>query len=36
LDLTRKPKDPEGKPIKILRSLPAGVHGIDFRNFYIA
>jgi HD-GYP domain-containing protein (c-di-GMP phosphodiesterase class II) len=36
LDLTRRPKDDAGKPIRILRSLPAGVHGIDFRNFYIA
>jgi len=36
LDLLRKPKDAAGQPIRILRSLPAGVHNIDFRNFYIA
>jgi HD-GYP domain-containing protein (c-di-GMP phosphodiesterase class II) len=36
LDLMRGPKDARGNQIKILRSLPAGVHNIDFRNFYIA
>ena len=35
LDLVKKPKDQQGRPVKILRSLPAGVHNIDFRNYYI-
>jgi HD-GYP domain-containing protein (c-di-GMP phosphodiesterase class II) len=36
LDLVKTPKDEQGRPVKILRSLPAGVHNIDFRNYYIA
>jgi hypothetical protein len=36
LDLVKGPKDARGQAVKILRSLPAGVHNIDFRNYYIA
>jgi HD-GYP domain-containing protein (c-di-GMP phosphodiesterase class II) len=36
LDLVKAPKDERGQIVKILRSLPAGVHNIDFRNYYIA
>ena len=36
LDLLKAPRDERGAQVKILRSLPAGVHNIDFRNYYIA
>lgn len=36
LVLKRKPKGPDGRPVRIARSLPAGVYGLDFRQFYIA
>jgi HD-GYP domain-containing protein (c-di-GMP phosphodiesterase class II) len=36
LDLLKQKDLAPDKKVRILRSLPAGVHNIDFRNFYIA
>jgi HD-GYP domain-containing protein (c-di-GMP phosphodiesterase class II) len=36
LDLLKQNLEKQEDRIRILRSLPAGVHNIDFRNFYIA